>query len=127
MNGAISARSNLTSRTHVGGMLLVSLVRVPEPDEWSALRQEVLNTLQAHRVNGVVMDLDQAEVLDDVDLKELLHTRATIRLMGLEMVMSGLRPEVVHAWVRMTEVPPGLEAHATVEDAIASLQRSGTP
>jgi hypothetical protein len=34
---------------------------------------------------------------------------------------------VVHAWVRMTEVPPGLEAHATVEDAIASLQRSGTP
>ena len=120
----MSRAQPITSRTMVQHCLLVSLVRVPEAHEWRQVRQEMLDAVAQHAPHGVVLDLAQADVLDEHDLKAILDTRATVRLMGLSMVLCGLRPEVVHAWSRLTHLPTDLLGFAMVQDAIDALEHA---
>ena len=114
-------QSTLTSLSLLGGQLLVNLTRVPEAHEWSQLRAELLTHLDSGRVSGVILDLAQAEILDELDLKEVLATRSTIQLMGLPMVLCGLQPAVVHAWTRSVDLPADLVGYASVQDALEAL------
>lgn len=114
--------TELTSRTLVGGQLLVSLIRVPEAHEWAQVRSEILSFLSEQNVVGVILDLAQADILDEFDFKEILNTRSTVQLMGLSMVLTGLRPEVVYAWTRMVDLPSDLIGFASVQDALDRTQ-----
>ena len=118
MSSLLVNRAPLTSGALVQGCLVVNLVRVPEASEWPQIRNEILESIARQRPTGVILVLDQADVLDEKDLTALLRTQTTVRLMGLKLVLSGLRPEVVAAWSLLTELPSQLMGYATVQDAI---------
>lgn len=112
----------ITSCTLVQRCLLVNLIRVPESHEWSQVRGEILDAVARFSPQGVVLELTQIDVLDEHDLKAIVDARTTVRLMGVSMVLCGLRPEVVYAWSRLTTLPTDLLGFSVVEDAIGWLE-----
>lgn len=111
-----------TSSALVSGTLLVNLLGVPERDEWDDLRAEILSAVESAAPNGVVLNLDQASVLDALDVAELERTGKVVQLMGRPMVLCGLRPEVLRGVVAAGVSLPRLRGFAAVQDALDAFR-----
>src|SRR5204862_1690249 len=60
----------------------------------SALQEKVLNAMEQHQPNGVVLDISAVETLDSFFARTLSETAQMVMLMGGRTIIAGMRPAV---------------------------------
>jgi len=104
----------------IEGVLLASIQEALEDSAALALKRALLEGLRRTRAPGVLLDVSGVDLVDSFTARVFAEIGAAARLMGAEVVLVGLQPEVA-----MTMVELGLELHsvATELDVNRGLQR----
>jgi rsbT antagonist protein RsbS len=87
------------------GNLSISVIRIrdllvvtmpPDPDDSliTALQDNVLNAMERHGSNGVLLDISSVEIFDSFFARTVSETAQMVNLMGGRTIIVGMRPAV---------------------------------
>jgi rsbT antagonist protein RsbS len=57
-------------------------------------QRKLLNYLEHHEVNGVILDISKVEIVDSFFARTIAETVQMIDFMGIKMVVAGMKPNV---------------------------------
>lgn len=104
--------------TLVRGCVVVAMPPQLQPDTLAALRESVLEAVQASRAAAVVVDCAMLRIMDSVEFEELREVLRACALLGAVGTLAGLRPGVVAHLVNADVNTDGLETARNIEDAL---------
>jgi rsbT co-antagonist protein RsbR len=82
-------------------VLLVSIVGVLDTNRTKILTERLLDQLIEQEALVVILDLDGVSIMDTLVAKHVINTIKTIKLMGPEVIISGIRPDVAQTMVSL--------------------------
>lgn len=82
-------------------LLLVTVPGDPDDQTVSALQERVLQAMERHEPQGVVLDISLVETLDSFFARTISETAQMVNLMGGRTIIAGMRPAVA---VTATEI-----------------------
>lgn len=108
-------------------VLVVPLVGNLDSARAAQLLTGVLSRIEAQAVRTVMLDVTGVPVIDSQVAQALFQTADATRLMGVETVMVGIRPEVAQALVSLGVDLGKLRTAATLQEGLVQLasQRNG--
>ena len=112
-------------------LLLVSVPRDLMDEEVLHLRQQVLRRIRQHRSRWVLLDFSVVDICDSF-FGRFIHSMAeTAKLMGAEVIVSGLQDAVVETLVDLGMTLSNIHAVLDLDDALelsrANQQDFGQP
>ena len=93
--------SSHLSVVKVRELLLVTVPGDPDDQTVSALQERVLQAMERHEPQGVVLDISSVETLDSFFARTISETAQMVNLMGGRTIIAGMRPAVA---VTATEI-----------------------
>ncbi len=109
------------------GNVLVSTVHVELHDAIAeAFQADVLTRIEKTGATGLVIDVSGLEMVDSYVARILADTGRMARLMGTQMVLVGMRPEVAATLVRMGYGMDGVETALNLDEGLARLRKPET-
>lgn len=78
----------------VQDILLVTVPPDPDDATVSALQQQVLDAMERHEAEGLVLDISTVQTLDSFFARTVTETVQMVALMGGRTVVAGMRPSV---------------------------------
>lgn len=126
-NGSVWSRKLSDAEGHiviqrVGDIILVPLQGLISERLLTELRDGILDHLQRHHVRGAVFDMTSVEVLDVHDFDGLRRVAEAAMLMGVSVILSGVRPGVAAGLTMLDADASWVRAVRSVEGAIKALQ-----
>lgn len=103
----------------VGGVLLVSIPAELSDSQVRQMRSELGHKLTRGNWRGLVLDASGVETLDSFMTRSLRDLAVGARLMGIQTVVCGLRPEVVDTLVEMGLDLQGVPTRTDLDQALA--------
>ncbi|MDR3514202.1 MAG: STAS domain-containing protein [Azospirillaceae bacterium] len=96
------------------------------------LQSDILERLDQTAVVGVILDITALDVVDSYMARILAETAQMTRLMGSEVVITGMNPLVAVTLIEMGRELTGVTTALTLEQGVASLKhqiaaRDGDP
>jgi rsbT antagonist protein RsbS len=85
----------------IGAILLTSIASDITDEHVSTLQSEILDRVKQTRARGVIVDITGLDVLDSYMALILNETVRMVRLMGCEVVISGMNPMVAMTLLEM--------------------------
>ncbi len=108
------------------GNVLVSTVHVELHDAVAeAFQADVLTRIEKTGATGLVIDISGLETVDSYVARIVADTGRMAKLMGTQMVLVGMRPEVAATLVRMGYGMEGVETALNLDDGLARLRSLG--
>lgn len=107
--------------TRVGPALVVILPRELDDATLRALRGEVLGALRRDRSRALVLEASGLELIDTEDVGQLVLVARAAALLGVRPLLVGLSAGIVAFVVEAAIDMSGLEAFATLDDALHAL------
>lgn len=107
--------------TRVGPALVVILPRELDDVTLHALRGEVLDALRRDRSRALVLEASGLDLVDTHDVRELVLVARAAALLGVRPLLVGLSAGIVAFVVDAAIDMRGLEAFATLDDALHAL------
>jgi rsbT antagonist protein RsbS len=105
------------------GDLLLTTVHVELRDALAeAFQADVLEALEKQQARGLVIDISGLDMVDTYVARILVETGRMARLMGVETVLVGMRPEVAATLVRMGYLMEGVHAALDLDEGIELLR-----
>jgi anti-anti-sigma regulatory factor len=83
------------------GLLILPIIGVLDSHRARQLTQDLLQAIRAQRAKMVVMDITGVPVVDTQVANHLLQTVEAARLMGADIILTGLSPEIAQTVVRL--------------------------
>jgi rsbT antagonist protein RsbS len=109
------------------GDILISTVHVDLHDAVAeAFQADVLTMIEKTGAKGLVIDVSGLETVDSYVARIVADTGRMAKLMGTQMVLVGMRPEVAATLVRMGYSMEGVRTSLNLDDGLAAL-RKGKP
>jgi rsbT co-antagonist protein RsbR len=85
----------------------------------------VLHGIENSRVEVVIVDITGVTVVDTQVAATLIHAAQAVRLLGAQMVLTGIRPEVAQTLVGLGVKLTDIVTHSTLQSGIAfAMQRT---
>ncbi len=84
-----------------GDTLLIPLVGAVDSEKAMLLMRQTLNTIRNWGVNKVILDIEGVSLIDTHVAGQLVKLNTAIRLMGAQMIISGMSPEVAETMVHL--------------------------
>ena len=85
----------------------------------------LLAGITARRARVAIVDITGVSVMDTLVAEGLLRAARAVQLLGAEVVITGIRPEVAQTWVSLHVDLGGIGTRGTLQDGIAfALGRS---
>jgi rsbT antagonist protein RsbS len=113
----------------LGDLLLTSIQSDITDEQALALQTDLLRQLDQSQVRGVVLDISSLDVIDSYMARILSETARMARLMGGEVVITGMNPMVAVTLVEMgrelTDVATALNLEQGIDKLRARLTRQG--
>ncbi|ACI97792.1 STAS domain-containing protein [Rhodospirillum centenum] len=110
----------------VEGVLVVTLPGVTDDRMAERLVEEVAGRLVEHRARAVVIDVSNARLIDSFMGRVLEQMARTARLMGVEPMLTGMRPEVAITLIELGMTLGGIATALSLEHGLARLrERAG--
>lgn len=81
--------------------LLIPLVGVIDSEKAMQLMREALNTIRTWGVNKVILDIEAVSLIDTHVAGQLVKLNTAIKLMGAQMIISGMSPNVAETMVHL--------------------------
>jgi rsbT co-antagonist protein RsbR len=104
--------------------LAAPLVGIFDLQRLDELQQHVLVAIERSRAKTLVLDITGVPAVDHEVALGLLRIAQAARLLGTQVVLAGIRPEVAQSIVGLGMDLAGLHTTATFEDGIAMAARS---
>jgi rsbT antagonist protein RsbS len=105
------------------GDILISTVHVDLHDAVAeAFQADVLTMIERTGAKGLVVDVSGLEMVDSYVARILAETGRMAKLMGTQMVLVGMRPEVAATLVRMGYRMEGVRTALNLDEGLAALR-----
>jgi DNA-binding LacI/PurR family transcriptional regulator/anti-anti-sigma regulatory factor len=101
--------------------LLVPLIGVIDAQRAQQIITTVLQAIEVHRAASVLFDITAVPLIDTHVAGLLLNLAQMARLLGAQVMLIGVRPEIAQSIVGLGLDLRGLITHASLADALASL------
>jgi anti-anti-sigma regulatory factor/HAMP domain-containing protein len=79
------------------GVLIMPLIGVINAARGEMLTSALLAAIEEHRARIVILDVTGVPIIDEQTARILLESAQATRLLGAEVVLTGLRPELIQA------------------------------
>jgi rsbT antagonist protein RsbS len=106
------------------GALVATLQGSLTTDVLQAFQADLLHRLSHDQIHHLILDFSGMEMMDPDEFADVRKIAEMGKLMGVEPIAVGLRPEVVYALVQLGVETLGLRAALNVEDAFDRLQKT---
>nr|WP_275976883.1 PAS domain S-box protein [Polyangium aurulentum] len=107
------------------GVLAMPLVGVLDSARVRQVLETLLEGIVKHAAEVVILDVTGVGIVDTAVANALMQATQAAKLLGAEVVLTGIRPDVAGTIVSLGVDLPGLVTHGTLETAIAyALRRS---
>lgn len=107
----------------LGRTLLATIQDELRDNVAQGFQEDVLAELEQRGMSGLVVDISGLEVVDTYVARVLAETGRMARLMGADMVLVGMRPEVAATLIRMGYMMEGVRTALNLEEGLALLAR----
>jgi rsbT co-antagonist protein RsbR len=101
------------------GVLVMPLIGAIDARRASLLQASLLDGIAACRARVAILDITGVAAVDRAMAEVLIRTAQAVRLLGAEVVLTGIRPEVAQAFVALGADLGGLITRGTLEAGIA--------
>lgn len=105
------------------GVLAMPLVGVLDSARVRQVLETLLEGIVRHAAERVILDVTGVGVVDTAVANALLQATQAAKLLGAEVILTGLRPDVAQTIVALGVDLPGLVTHGTLETAISYALR----
>jgi rsbT antagonist protein RsbS len=99
-------------------LLLVSVPRDLMDDEVIRLRREVLQAIREYSSQIVLLDFSSVDICDSFFGRFIYSTSKMAKLMGAQVIMSGLQDVVIETMVELGMALPDIVATLDLDDAL---------
>jgi len=106
----------------LGRVLLTSVQTDLTDDDAGALQSEVLAIFQRDEADGLVLDISGLDVVDSYMARLLNETARMVRVMGSEVVLTGMQPMIALTLVEMGREIIGMSTALDLESGVARLR-----
>jgi anti-anti-sigma factor len=103
------------------GVLVAPLIGTLDSARAATLTSNVLEAVKRLNARHVIFDITGVPVVDTAVVQTLLQTAAAIRLLGAEVLLVGIRPEVAQTIVASGRELGGLRIYTDLQGAITTL------
>jgi PAS domain S-box-containing protein len=103
--------------------LVMPLIGLIDARRVGQMLETLLAGVAARHANYVVIDITGVPLIDSYVANGLWQAAQAVRLLGVELLLSGVRPEVAQSLVALRLDLARLLTFATLQDAIAATQR----
>ncbi|MFL5804924.1 MAG: STAS domain-containing protein [Roseiflexaceae bacterium] len=103
------------------GVLVVPVIGELDNNRITILRENVLRTIEQHRARVVIFDITGVPFVDTQVAQMLLHTAAAVQLLGAQLVLVGIRPEVAQTIVALNIDLTSLTIYSLLQEAVKTL------
>jgi rsbT antagonist protein RsbS len=108
------------------GDILISTVHVDLHDAVAeAFQADVLTAIERTGAKGLVIDVSGLELVDSYVARIVSDTGRMAKLMGTQMVLVGMRPEVAATLVRMGYSMEGVKTALNLDEGLVVLRKAG--
>ncbi|MGO8999554.1 MAG: STAS domain-containing protein [Polyangiaceae bacterium] len=109
------------------GDILISTIHVDLHDAVAeAFQADVLTVIEKTGAKGLVIDVSGLEMVDSYVARIVADTGRMAKLMGTQMVLVGMRPEVAATLVRMGYSMEGVKTALNLDEGLAALRKAKT-
>jgi anti-anti-sigma regulatory factor len=105
------------------GVLVAPMVGVIDTERAEALTHNTLRAVENERAGHVIFDITGVPVVDTHVAQVLIQTASAARLLGAEVLLVGVRPEVAQTMVSLGIDLQGFATYANLRSAVATLLR----
>jgi rsbT antagonist protein RsbS len=107
------------------GDVLISSVQVDLHDAVAeAFQADVLTVIEKTGAKGLVIDVSGLEMVDSYVARIISDTGRMAKLMGTQMVLVGMRPEVAATLVRMGYSMEGVKTALNLDEGLVALGKA---
>jgi rsbT antagonist protein RsbS len=107
------------------GDVLISSVHIDLHDAVAeAFQADVLTHIEKTGAKGLVIDVSGLEMVDSYVARIIADTGRMAKLMGTQMVLVGMRPEVAATLVRMGYSMEGVKTALNLDAGLAALHKA---
>lgn len=108
------------------GVVALPLIGTLDSNRTSIVMESLLLTVVETRSEIAIIDITGVPTVDTLVAQHLLKTVAAARLMGVECIISGIRPQIAQTMVHLQIDLSAVTTKATMADALRiALKRSG--
>src|SRR5690348_12618712 len=105
------------------GVLITTIQTELHDSSADMLQEDLLQAIAHDDARGLIIDISALELVDSYAARVLGETGRMVRLMGVQAMLVGIRPEVAATLVRMGFRLEGMHTALNVEDALDTMQR----
>lgn len=106
----------------LGEILLTSIQSDVTDEQALALQTDILKQFERSNARGIVLDISALDVVDSYMARVLSETARMARLMGGEVVISGMNPMVAVALIEMGRELMDVTTALNLEQGVAKLK-----
>jgi rsbT antagonist protein RsbS len=108
---------------YVNEILLVNVPSEPDDKIISDLQNQVMSSLQNHNPQGVIINISMVEIVDSFFARTLSETAQMIRLMGVDTIITGMRPSVAITSTQLGFTLSNITTALDVDKAFEKLKK----
>jgi predicted ATPase/GAF domain-containing protein len=110
------------------GIMVMPLIGTIDESRAERILETALHGAQSSRAKIVILDITGVKTVDSAIAGTLIRTASALRLLGTNVVLSGIRPEVAQMLVMLDVDLGSIVTRGNLQSAIAwALTRSGDP
>jgi len=106
----------------LGDILLTSIQSDITDEQALALQADILRHIDQSAVQGIALDISALDVVDSYMARILSETARMVRLLGGEVVITGMNPMVAVALIEMGRDLGGVMTALTLEKGVEKLR-----
>lgn len=122
---------NSISVIKVMNTLMVTMPPDPDDSTIAALQDKVLEAMERHASNGLVLDISSVETLDSYFARTVTETAQMVELMGGRTIIVGMRPAVAmtatQMGLKLNRIETALSVDRALEVIRTPMRPSGKP
>jgi rsbT antagonist protein RsbS len=107
----------------IGATLLVSVQLELRDAIADRFQEDVLRAIEKGGAQGLLIDITGVEIIDTYVARTLAEMGRMAKLMGVDTVLAGMKPELALTLVRMGYRMEGMEAVLDIEEGLKLLRR----
>lgn len=123
-NSAIQTSSSSIPFQVTHSCLVASLQGIVDDAELIEFQKRILQAVKSTAILGVVLDMSQLDMIDDITFERLSKIADSLRMLGTSVAYSGFQPPVVAALVHFEADTSPINAFHNLEAAIVFLNQS---
>lgn len=102
------------------GVVAMPLIGSIDSQRAQQVIQELLAGVAEHRARTAILDITGVPVVDTQVANALLRAAQAVKLLGAQVILTGIRPEVAQTLVGLGLDMTGLTTHSTLQSGIAA-------